>query len=100
MKEVLNTMVEAIGKQTVSLGEVAEQVTALKKALAQQFPDMAETLKGQIEADQDKNRNGVFELQVALGKLREAVSQLAEAEAISEKKQRRARKTPSPQGAK
>lgn len=94
MKEVLNTIVEAIGKQMVALGEMADQVTALKKTLASQFPDMADNLKEQIEVDQDKSRNNIFELQVSLGKLREAISHLQEAESKSEKKQR-VRKAPS-----
>ena len=77
MKEILNTLVQAVGEQTIALGTVADHVTALKQALARQFPEMAEDLKSQIQADQEKSRTDVYQLQVSLGKLREAIAQLS-----------------------
>jgi D-serine deaminase-like pyridoxal phosphate-dependent protein len=88
MKDVLNAMVQAVGDQAIALGEVADQVAALKLTLARQFPDIAEELKGQIEADQEKSRTGVYELQVKLAKLREAISALPEVEAKMERKRK------------
>jgi hypothetical protein len=81
MKEVLNRMVQAVGDQAIALGTVADQVAALKQMLARQFPDMADELKGQIAAEQEQSRKDVYELQVSLAKLREAIAQLPEAEA-------------------
>jgi regulator of replication initiation timing len=88
MKEVLNAMAQAVGDQAIALGTVTDQVMALKQTLARQFPDIAEELKGQIEAEQEKNRTDVYELQVKLAKLREAISQLPEVEAKVERKRK------------
>jgi len=95
MKEVLNAMVQAVGDQAIALGAVADQVAALKQTLARQFPDIADELKGQMDAEQ--NRKDVYELQVSLAKLREAISQLPEAEAKVERK-RKASKAPAGRG--
>jgi regulator of replication initiation timing len=97
MKEVLNTMVQAVGDQAIALGAVADQVAALKQTLARQFPDLADELKGQIQADQEKNRNDVYQLQVKLAKLREAISQLPEAKPKAERK-RKESEAPAPAG--
>jgi len=81
MKDVLDAMVQAIGDQVIALGGIAEQVTGLKQTLARQFPQVTDELKGQIAADQEKSRKGIYELQVSLAKLREAISQLPDAKA-------------------
>ena len=81
MKDILDAMVQAIGDQVIALGGIAEQVTGLKQTLARQFPQLADELKGQIAADQEKTRKDVYELQVSLAKLREAISQLPDAKA-------------------
>ena len=78
MKDVLNTMVQAVGEQAIALGAVNDRVTALKRTLARQFPDIADELKGQIEEEQEQSRKHVYELQVTLARLREAISGLAE----------------------
>ncbi|HKO19162.1 MAG TPA: hypothetical protein VJU82_09785 [Acidobacteriaceae bacterium] len=76
MKDILDAMVHAIGEQAIALGEMADQVTGLKQTLARQLPQLTDELKGQIAADQEKSRKSVYELQVNLAKLREAISQL------------------------
>ena len=76
MKDILNAVVQAMADQAVALGEIAEQVTGLKQTLAGQFPQVTDELKGQIAADQEQSRKSLYELQVSLAKLREAVSQL------------------------
>jgi hypothetical protein len=86
MKEALNAMVQAIGDQAIALGTVSDRLTALKQTLARQFPDMADELKSQIEADQEKSRTENYELQVSLAKLREAITRLAEKEVSPEVK--------------
>jgi len=86
MKDVLNTMVQAVGDQAIALGAVDDRVTALKRTLARQFPDIADELKGQIEEEQEQSRKQVYELQVTLARLREAISGLAEAEVKVERK--------------
>ena len=86
MKEVLNAMVQAVGDQAIALGTVADQVTALKQTLARQFPDIADELQGQVKEDQEKSRKDVYELQVSLAKLREAIAQLPEAPPLPEAK--------------
>jgi len=78
MKEVLNTMVQALGDQAIALGTVADQVAALKRTLARQFPELADELKQQIETEQEKNRSDVYDLQVGLAKLKEAILLLPE----------------------
>ena len=80
MKDVLNTMVQAVGDQAIALGAVDDRATALKRTLARQFPDIADELKGQIEEEQEQSRKHVYDLQVSLAKLREAISGLADAE--------------------
>jgi len=94
MKDVLNAMVQAVSDQTIALGQVADQVAALKQTLARQFPDLADELKGQILADQERSRTGVYELQVSLAKVREAISQLPELAAKVDEK-RKVSKTPA-----
>jgi hypothetical protein len=86
MKDILNALVQAIGDQAIALGDVAEQVTGLKRTLARQFPQVADELKGQIDAEQEKSRKDVYELQVNLAKLREAISQLPDAKANGKRK--------------
>jgi hypothetical protein len=99
MREVLNTMVQAVGDQAIALGAVADQVTALKQTLARQFPDIADELKEQIQADQQKSRNDVYELQVKLAKLYEAISQLPEAEMEAKvERKRKSSKAPAQSG--
>jgi predicted nucleic acid-binding Zn-ribbon protein len=99
MKEVLNAMVQAVGDQAIALGAVADQVAALKQTLARQFPDIADELKGQMDAEQEKSRKDVYELQVSLAKLREAISQLPEAEAEAKvERKRKASKAPAGRG--
>src|SRR5580704_1650328 len=78
MKEALNAMVQAVGDQAIALGAVSDRLAALKQALARQFPDMADELKSQIEADQEKSRTDSYDLQVSLARLREAIAQLPE----------------------
>ena|ERR1035441_10626105 len=92
MKDVLNTVVQVVGEQAIALGAVDDRVTALKRALARQFPDIADELKGQIEAEQEQSRTHVYELQVTLARLREAISGLAEAEGKVEGKVARKRR--------
>jgi hypothetical protein len=72
-------MAQAVGDQAIALGTVTEHVRALKQTLARQFPDLAEELKGQMEAEQEKSRKDVYELQVSLAKVREAIALLPEA---------------------
>ena len=86
MKEALNAMVQAINDQMIALGTVADQVSALKQMLARRFPELADDLKAQIQAEHDKNRTDVYQLQVSLAKLREAIEQLPDADAKVEKK--------------
>jgi hypothetical protein len=86
MNEVLNTMVQALGDQAIALVAVDDRVTALKRTLARQFPDIADELKGQIETEQEQSRKGVYDLQVTLAKLREAISQLPEAKVATTRK--------------
>ena len=81
MKKILATVVQAMGDQALALGRVADQVAALKQTLAKQFPDLAEDLKAQVETEQEKSRSDVYELQVSLAKLREAIAQLPEPKA-------------------
>ena len=88
MKDVLNTMVQAVGDQAIALGAVDDRVTALKRTLARQFPDIADELKGQIEEEQEQSRKHVYELQVTLARLREAISQLVEAEGKVERERK------------
>jgi hypothetical protein len=76
MKEILGAMVQAIGDQAMALGEMAEQVIGLKQTLARQFPQVTDELKAQVTGDQEKSRKVLYELQVNLAKLREAISQL------------------------
>jgi predicted nucleic acid-binding Zn-ribbon protein len=97
MKEILNTMVQAVGDQAIALGAVADQLSALKHTLARQFPDIADELKAQIEAEQEKSRTDVYELQVSLAKLREAIAQMPEAEAKVERKRKAAGLTTKPE---
>lgn len=78
MKEVLNAIVQAINDQVIALGTVADQVAALKQTLAHRFPEMADELKAQMQAEQDKNRTDVYQLQVSLAKVREAIEHLPE----------------------
>ena len=88
MKDVLNTVVQVVGEQAIALGAVDDRVTALKRTLARQFPDIADELKGQIEEEQEQSRNHVYELQVTLATLREAISGLADTEGKVEGKPR------------
>lgn len=83
MKAVLNSMVEVVNDQRIALGNLADQITGLKRTLARQFPDLAEDLKAQIEADQDQSRTTFYELQVSLAKLREAIVQLPDSPAAA-----------------
>jgi hypothetical protein len=78
MKEILTTVVQAMGDQAIALGTVADSVTALKQKLARQFPEMADELKAEILEEQAKSRAEVYELQVSLAKLREAIAGLPE----------------------
>jgi hypothetical protein len=91
MKDVLNTMVQAVGAQAIAMGAVDNRVTALKRTLARQFPDIADELKAQIEEEQEQSRKGIYELQVTLAKVREAISQLPEAQGNAEVKVARKR---------
>lgn len=86
MKEALNAMVQAVADQAIALGGVSDRLTALKQALARQFPDMADELKSQVEADHEKSRTENYELQVSLARLREAIASLPEVEPKLEKK--------------
>jgi hypothetical protein len=78
MKEILKALVQAVGDQAIALGTVADGVTALKQRLARQFPEMAEELKAEIVDEQAKSRSEVYDLQVNLAKLREAIARLPE----------------------
>jgi hypothetical protein len=80
VEDILKALVQAVSDQTIALGQVADQVTALKQTLARQFPDLADELKGQIAADAEKSRTGVYELQVSLAKVREAIAALPKLE--------------------
>jgi hypothetical protein len=86
MKDILTTVVQAMGDQAIALGTVADSVTALKQKLARQFPEMADELKAEILEEQAKSRAEVYELQVSLAKLREAIAQLPEPKAGGKRK--------------
>jgi len=96
MKEILNTMVQTVGDQAIALGALADQVAALKQTLARQFPDLADELKAQIEAEHEQNRKNVYELQVSLGKLREAIPQLPDTQPRSRADEPKKRPTKVP----
>ena len=81
MEEILNAMVGALGSQAVALGEVTDQIRALKMALARKFPELADELKGQMGAEQERSRNDAYELQVSLARVREAIVALPKADA-------------------
>jgi len=103
MTEVLNAMVQAVGEQAIALGAVDDRVTALKRTLARQFPDLADELKGQIEEEQERSRTGLYEFEVTLARVREAIVQLAETEKVAEaeaEKKRSPAKTPARAGGK
>ncbi len=96
MKDVLNTMVQAVGAQAIATGAVDDRVTALKRMLARQFPDIADELKAQVEEEQEQSRKSVYELQVTLAKVREAISQLPEEQAeVKVVRKRSVSKTPA-----
>jgi recombinational DNA repair protein RecT len=80
MEEVLNALVQAVQEQANALSAVADQITALKQTLVKKFPELSDELKAQVEADGEKNRNEVYEVQVSLAKVREAISSLPKAE--------------------
>src|ERR1035437_2096041 len=67
----LKGQVEALARQSV-----ADRVTTLQQTLAKHDTGLAGELKTQAEADQDKSRATLYELQVGLAKLREAISRL------------------------
>jgi hypothetical protein len=96
MKDVLNMLVQAMADQSIATGAVADQVTALKRTLARQFPDLADELKAQIEAEHEQNRKNVYELQVSLGKLREAIPQLPDTQPRSRADEPKKRPTKVP----
>lgn len=81
MKEILNSLAQAMSNQAIAMGAVTEQVRALKLTLAHHFPELADDLKAEAEAEQEKNRVEVYDLQVNLAKLREAIAQLPEVDA-------------------
>lgn len=91
MKEVLNTMVQAVGDQAIALGAVSDGLMTLKRTLARQFPDIAEELKEQMAEEQERSRKDVYELQVSLAKVREAIARLPEITAPKEKVERKPR---------
>ena len=99
MREVLNAVVQVAGDHAIALGAVDDRVTALKRMLARQFPELADELKAQIEEEQEQSRTGLYELQVALARVREAIAKLPEGdEAKAEEKvvrKRRASKAPA-----
>src|ERR1700722_12932556 len=98
MKEALNAMVQAVGDQAIALGAVSDRLAALKQALARQFPDMADELKSQIEADQEKSRTDSYDLQVSLAKVREAIAQLPESNpALKPKPKHKPKPKPKPE---
>jgi hypothetical protein len=76
MKEAMRAMVQAVGDQAIALGTVADRIAALKQWMARHFPDLADELKGQVAEEQEQSRKQVYELQVSLAKLREAIEQL------------------------
>ncbi len=97
MKEILNTMVQAVGDQAIALGAVADQLSVLKQALARQFPELADELKAQLAVEQEKNRKDVYELQVSLAKLREAIAQMPDPDTKVEKKRKETGQTATPE---
>lgn len=90
MEEILNAMVGAVASEAIALGELTDQVRALKMTLARRFPQMADELRGQMEAEQERSRNDAYELQVSLARVREAIAAVpeADAEAAPEKKRK------------
>jgi hypothetical protein len=86
MKEILSAMVQAIGDQAIASGEMAEQIAGLKQTLARQLPQLTDELKAQVTADQEKSRKALYELQVNLAKLREAISELPDAKSEAKEK--------------
>lgn len=86
MKDVLNAMVQAVGDQAIALGAAEDRLAVLKRTLAREFPDLADELKTQMEADQEQSRKNNYDLQVSLAKIREAIIQLSDAEAKLERK--------------
>jgi hypothetical protein len=88
MKDILNAMVQVVGDQAIALGAAEDRLAALKRTLARQFPDLADDLKAQMEADQEQSRKNNYDLQVSLAKLKEAIAQLPDAELKAERKRR------------
>jgi hypothetical protein len=97
MKDVLNAVVQAVGDQAIALGTVADRIAALKQWMAGQFPDLADDLKGQVAEEQEQSRKQVYELQVSLAKLREAIEAVPEVHAEIARPQVPAEKKRAPQ---
>lgn len=76
MKDILSKLVQAVGNQATALQSVAEQVTALKQTLALHNPEIADDLKSEIRVEQEKSRADIYELQVDLARLKEAIAGL------------------------
>ena len=86
MKEILTTVVQAMGDQAIALGTVTDSLTGLKQRLAKQFPELADELKAEIQEEQTKSRAEVYELQVSLAKLRQAIAGLPEPKVVGKRK--------------
>jgi hypothetical protein len=65
--------------QGVATQMVADRVTTLQQTLMKHDHGLAGELQTQVEADQEKNRAKVYELQVNLATLQEAIANLPDA---------------------
>ena len=65
--------------ETAATQAITERVTTLQQTLMTHDSGLADELRSQIEEDHEKSRTALYELQVSLAKVREAIEHLPDA---------------------
>jgi hypothetical protein len=77
MKQVLISLIDSLGQQSLAITGIADQVSALKATLMKYNPEMQDDFKAQLAVEKEASRTYIAHMQKQLAELRAVASRLS-----------------------
>jgi hypothetical protein len=77
MHEILISLTNLFGEQSLAISALADQISALRESLVHQFPEIEDDLNARLSLATNKGEARVEKLQETLATLRELISRVS-----------------------
>jgi hypothetical protein len=77
MKQVLISLIDSLGQQSLAITGIADQVSALKATLLKYNPEMQDDFEAQLAVEREASRTYIAHMQKQLAELRAVASRLS-----------------------